>query len=340
VSRILISRLRFMGDVILTTPLIRAVRRACPQAYIAYLAEEPYAELLQHNPHLDEVIGVARRAPEGLATLRHQWALVKSLRAKRFDLAIDLFATPRSALLMWASGARERVGGDFRIRRHLYTLRVPHDGQGNAIEFHLESLKPLGIVPDGKHTEVILTEAEAYWAKDYLLSKGLRFGRPLIGLHPGATWPNKRWLLERFTEVAHRAAREFDAQVLVTQGPGERDGAEAVVAGAPAGVVAADLLSPRQLAAVLKECHLFVGNDAGPMHLAVAVGTPTLGLFGPGQPHIWFPYDPTGGHRAIFEDIECRPCHKNDCPLGTLDCMKRITSQRVLEAIEERLRGR
>lgn len=324
-ARILLSRLRFMGDVLLTTPLIRRLREAMPAAFIAYLAEATYAPLLEHNPHLNEIIAY----PPAGANLLSQLRVIHTLRARRFDLAIDLFGNPRSALLTYLSGARHRVGGDYRGRGRLFTIRIPRPAAPiDAIDFHLRSLAPFGIQGGAKTTECFLQPHELQAAAHWLRAHRLEPWQPLAALHPGATWPNKRWPLSSFLEVAKCLLAE-GVQVFVSCGPGEEELAVPFRALQDRRLVAGEVLPLRLLAAVLQQCRLLISNDCGVMHLAVAVKTPTIGIFGPGEPEIWFPYPPEAGHRFFVADIECRPCHQNTCPLRTLACMHATTPSAV-----------
>jgi len=323
IDRILVSRLRYMGDVILTTPLIRALRKAYPEAHISYLTEREYAPLVENNPHLDEIIPFDR----GKSFVTFMW----ELRKRRFDLAIDLLGLLPSALLTYATRARYRVGGDFRIRRYFYNVIVKDNGSWRtAIDYHLMSLKPLGIEPDGMKTEIFLTERERIWAREYLASKGFDLACPIVGLHPGGTWPAKRWPWEKFAELAHQLSEELKTQVFLSQGPGEQELIQRILMHTRGRVIAGEVLPLRRLAAVLRELKLYISNDCGPMHLAVAVGTKTLGIFGPGEPWIWFPYE-AQGHRAIYKEIDCRPCHRHQCP--SMRCMELVRVEDVIEVI-------
>lgn len=335
--RILLSRLRFMGDVILTTPLIRQLKKAFPTARLSYLTQDTFAPLLLHNPNLDEVIAFPLRD-----SLVAQARFYRGLRQRRFDLAIDLFGNPRTALMTWATGAKMRVGGDFRGRGKLYNIRVPAPAvEPHAIDFHWRSLAALGIEKGGDRTEIFIAPAEKKWARDCLNGFKIDLSRPVVGLHPGATWPNKRWPEKYFAELALQLFKK-DIQVLITQGPGEENIAQEVIwritaQQRDAMIVLLPVLTLRQLASVQQQMRVFVSNDCGVMHLAVAAGTPTIGLFGPSQPHIWFPYDQTAGHLALWQPIECRPCHQNFCPLGHLDCQNQLEPERVFAAVRERL---
>ena len=337
IHRILLSRLRFMGDVILTTPLIRQLKKTFPAARLNYLTQDTFAPLLLHNPNLDEVISFPPHS-----SLMVQARFYRQLRQRRFDLAIDLFGNPRTALMTWATGAKIRVGGDFRGRGKLYNVRVPAPPvEPNAIDFHWRSLIALDIEKGDDRTEIFMAPAEKKWARDCLNGFKIDLSRPVVGLHPGATWANKRWPEKYFAELALQLFKK-DIQIIISQGPGEEAIAQEVIwrisaQQRDATIVLLPVLSLRQLAGVQQQMRVFVSNDCGVMHLAVAVGTPTIGLFGPSQPPIWFPYDQAAGHLALWQPIECRPCHQNFCPLGHLDCQNKLEPERVFAAVMERL---
>jgi heptosyltransferase II len=335
--RILISRMRFIGDVVLTTPVIRSLRNAFPEAYIAYLADSQAATLLEQNPGLNEIIPFDFSRP----TWREQPRVAALLWRRRFDLAIDLFGNPRSALLTFLSGARTRVGLDRPGRGRLFTVRVRDEAtQKTAIDFHMQFLGALGIPQTSQRTEIFLTEEERTMGRQ-MLTGAVNSPDPVVGLHPGATWPAKRWPPERFAEVAHLVRRHLKVPVVLTAGPNDHDviGEVQKAYGAELPVFAG--LPLRQLAAVLSQCAVFVANDSGPMHISAAVGTPTIGIFGPGEENIWFPYREADGHSALRHDVACHPCHCDFCPRkGTeyMECMTGLDAGRVLTAIENSLR--
>lgn len=332
--RILLTRMKFIGDVVLTTPVIRSVRNAYPDAFIAYMGERQAVSLLEGNPCLDEILPFDFSRP----ALLEQTRMSLQLRRRRFDLAIDLFGNPRSALLTRLSGAAVRVGPDRKGRGRLYTIRVTDDGvPKSAVEFHNQSLHAAGIPVTSATTEVFVSAAEREQARQQLLQAEPRIdpGRPLVGIHPGATWPAKHWLPERFGALAARLVAE-GIQVVFFAGPRDAETLAAVRKSSAVPVRVLEGLSLRELAAALSLCSAFVGNDAGPMHIAVAAGTPTIGLFGPGEEQIWFPYDPARGHRALRRDVPCHPCHLDVCNrLGTgfMECMALLEVEEVVEAV-------
>jgi predicted lipopolysaccharide heptosyltransferase III len=341
-DRILVSRMKFIGDVVLTTPIIRSLRNAHPDAFIAYLGEKETVALLENNPFLNEIISFDFRRPP----LPEQARVVRLLRRKKFDLAIDLFGNPRTALLTFLSGARVRVGPDRRGRRALYTVRVRDDGlPKSAIEFHNQSLDAVGIPPTVARTEIYLTANEREGGRRRLNEFAERSGKdaqPVVGIHPGATWPAKRWLPDRFAGLADALVRR-GASVVLTAGARDADTIAEVRSAAQHTHPVFLNLPLRQLAAVIAACDVYVTNDAGPLHIAVAVGTPTIGLFGPGEDNIWFPYSARDGHRALRKDVPCHPCHLDFCNRkgnDFMECMKLLGLTEVIDEVERALQRR
>jgi len=343
-ARVLVTRMKFIGDVVLTTPLLRSLRAALPSSYIAYMADRHAASLLALNPFLDEVISYDFSRP----AIREQARVARLLRHHRFDLVLDLFSNPRSALLVRLSGAPVRVGLDRRGRRHLYSLLVRDDGRAKtAVEFHNQFLRAVGIAPVSVRPELFLSHEERARIHEELLDRVFPRGAsprgPLIALHAGATWPAKQWGADRFAHLAQLLRARLDARVIVTGGPADLSAVGDVVRGAGGAARAAGTLPLRQVASLLGECDVAVCNDGGPMHIAAALGTPTIGLFGPGEEQIWFPYDQAEGHRALRKDVPCHPCHLDVCTRQGdehMECMKLLSVYDVFSAVENALSRR
>ena len=329
IKNILVTRLRFMGDVILTTPLLASLRDAYPHASITYCAETPFVDLLKNHPNVDNILELDRKKTK--STL----LLYKNILLNKYDIAIDLFGNPRSALLTWLSGAKIRIGGDFRGRKHFYTHPVKNDGPAKtAINFHLSYLGPLGIPKSNQNPFIIVSREEKKEAQEYLISKNFDLSKPIIGIHPGATWPAKKWLPDRFAQLAN-SLYSNGYQVLFTMGPDERPLLNSIKTLCNFNPAMPNVLPLRQLAAVLQNLAVYISNDCGPLHLAPAVGTKTVGIFGPGEPDIWFPYDNNLGHRLVFHKIDCSRCHRDLCE--KMDCMKAISVKNVLDKVEDAL---
>lgn len=341
-KRILLTRLKYIGDIVLTTPLIHTLRDRFPDAYIAYLGDKNGVSLLEQNPYLDEIFSI----DFSRNTVLQQLGLFYRLNRKHFDLVIDLFCNPRSALLSFATQAPVRVGGNLPGRGKLYTIRIKDDGiPKSAVEFHYQSLKAAGIEPKYFAPEIFLTEDEKKESRRYLEWQGIDFSKPIVALHPGGTWPAKLWPAERFADLADLLVAKMHAQIILTKGPRDGEAAGKVESAVVGGVLSLPVLPLRQLAAILSLCAACVANDSGPMHIAAAVGTPTIGLFGPGEENIWFPYTPAfpGGspkHIALRKDVPCHPCHLNVCNrTGNeyMECMKLLSVNEVFNAVKERI---
>ncbi|MCY3771635.1 MAG: glycosyltransferase family 9 protein [Gemmatimonadetes bacterium] len=331
-KRILLSRLRFIGDVVLTTPVIRALKRQYPEAGLYYLAEAGPAAVLAHNPHLEEVIVLPDEllpARSVLTRCREQARFLRSLRQRRFDLAIDLFGNPRSALLTLATGARYRVGYDVRGRGRAYNVKIRRSASPRAVDACLDAIRTIGVPADDDRTEVHFSAEDANWAESWLVERGIDGTRPTVALNPGASWPAKTWSVERFAELARGLIEELNVTVLLVAGPGQWETMAGLNAwsGHVCPVVETDSLT--RLAALIRRCDLYVANDCGPMHIAVAVGTPTIGLFGPSRPEIWFPYPNADGHVALRAETDT--CCGRDYCIRPTPCIESISPRTVLE---------
>ena len=322
VRRILFVRPRFLGDVCLTLPAVDAALAACPGAEAAYVTEAGLAPLLRDDPRFRHVFSVPAKPSAG-ETL----ALIGQLRAFRPDVAFDFFCNPRSAVWTRASGARVRVGYPHKgWRSALYTHHA-RPRVLSSVGFHLASVAALGWhVPTGAVSpRLIVSETAREEARAGLRALGVRDGALLVGMHPGARWPTRRWSPERFGELARRALHEhMDAAVVVSAGPGESDMARAVLEHLPA--ERAKLVEGWPIArfvALQSLCKAFVCGDTGPVHTAVAAGAPTLGLMSRNRPAMFFPYPEADGHRAYWSRVECSPCDRDEC--SDLRCLERLT---------------
>ncbi|MCL4509993.1 MAG: glycosyltransferase family 9 protein [Bacteroidetes bacterium] len=336
--KILVSRLKFIGDMILTTPVIGALRDKFPESEIDYLGDKDGVTLLEHNPNLNEIIPYDFDAP----SVKEQLRVALILRKKKYDAAIDLFGNPRSAIAIFLSGAKMRIGGDFGWRGKTYTHPIVINERINSIAFHLRYLRPLGIEESYRQPKVFLSDTEVHDAAEFLASLGIDNSGMIIGLHIGATWPAKMWLPEHFGRLAELVNDELGAQVIVTYGPADKEYFERFAASTHSQFSVVPPQAPkrlRKLAAAISQCDAFVSNDTSPMHISAAVGTATVGIFGPSEPEIWFPYDKNLGHVAFKKDVQC--CRRDICKLEGeeyMRCMKLIRPEEVFEALQQILK--
>ena len=329
---ILLIRLSSLGDVVLTSPAIRAVRNHFPNARISMLVASQSADLLTENPHLDEVLRFDRHAKD--KDTAEMIRLVRALRERQFDLIIDFQRKFRTSLLGYLSGAKCRVGYH-QPNGLLCSVRVP-DSSGYAIDRYFALLHAVGIEAKDRTLELFLSECDRKYARDAMEKQSIDGNRPTVGLFPGAGWKLREWMPDRFAAIGDRLVREFGAQVIVFGGPHECQLANCVI-----GLMTEQAVSFAgnhpicRLAALIERCNLFLTNDTGPMHIAAALRTPTVALFGPGD-HIRFqPLDPI--HSIIRHEVPCNPCKQftNHCKDNV--CMKLITVDEVWETICQRL---
>ncbi len=281
--RILIIRLSAIGDVIHGVPVLCALRDALPESYLGWVVEGRAGDLLECHPALDALV----RVPRGwLKSPREVWRLRQRLRAMQFDTVIDLQCLTKSAIAGWLSGARRRIGkagADGRELSRWFHTELVTAGGGHVIEHYLDLLRPLGIESPAVRFDLPEMLPDARVADEFLRRSRLAARRFAI-LNPGAGWPSKVWPADRYGELARRLARDHDMpSVAVWGGADELPLAETIVATSGGEARLAPATSMRELAALCRRAALFVGSDTGPMHLAVAVGTPTISLHGPSR---------------------------------------------------------
>lgn len=308
-ERILILAIRALGDVVLTTPVYRNVRRGYPAARLDVLVEEPYEPLLRNNPCLDRLWTVDRSRTRGAwQRWREQVALVRALRRERFDVVLDLFGGPRSAILARLSGAPRRIGPATRGHGWLYTerLSVPKEGL-HLVRQKLALAGPLLPRAEELPLELVVTGEERAWARAQLAQGGVPPGGTLVGFFPGAGWWHKTWPPERFAALGDALERDLEATILVLGGTRDVANTRAVAGRMRRAPVVLDSLTDlRETMALIDAVHLFVSNDTGPMHLAMGLGKPTLALFGPSDPR---KYGPWGSHGEVVSAyLSCSPC--------------------------------
>lgn len=338
IRQILVVAPSWVGDVVMATPAIRALRRRFGNARITVLATPTGAAVLENNPHIDRIIAADKRGigPETSGVGR----LVQFLRDERPDLAVILPNSFRAALLGWRSGARRRVGYAVQWRSWLLTDRIPpprEDGRIvpiNMVDRYLRLCAAIGCTDFTKSEELFESERDTARANEVLASLGVGAGDELIVLIPGASFgPSKLWGEEKFAAVAHTLVERRGAKVLAHVGPGEEPIGKAVAEAsrgrallAPPGTI--DLCV---LKAVIRRSTLVIANDTGPRHYAVAYGIPNIAILGPtDRRYIDVNLDRT---RLLQAEVDCGPCQRKVCRRDHR-CMRRVTVAHVIEAAE------
>lgn len=333
VHRILIIKLRAVGDVVMATAALPSLRKAYPEAEIHFMTEKACRPVLEGNPLIDRILDVPPD-PWGNPFQPESWLaffrFIRRFRNQRYDLVLDLFGNPRSAWLSLLSRGRVRVGFDFRGRKLAYNKRIsPRGDRIHEVEFNLDAVRALGIPVVRPEPMFPFSKTDADAMERWLNENRLN-GRFLAALHVWGSWPAKRWGIRKFADLADRLAERYGAKIILLWGPGEKTHAEAVQKIARCETVLAPRTTLKQLGALLSLCGLVVANDSGPMHIAAAVGTPTVGIFGPTNWKLQGPYGKKSA--AVYKrDLSCLGCNKLEC--GDRTCMETLGVEEVMEAV-------
>jgi heptosyltransferase-1 len=335
--KILVVRLSAIGDIVFASPLIAALRRAYPQAHIAWLVQPEYRSLLDRHPDLDEVIVCPlghwrrlwrdrrlRELMSGIAALR------TTLRERRFDLAIDLQGLLKSGALTRLSGARNRIGlGSREGSQWLMTRTVQRGGDPRRIgSEYLYLAQTLGLPADDFAMAVYYGEIEAAVAERTIAERELGDGYAV--LCPFTTRPQKHWIEERWAPLAARIQADLGLTPVLLGGPADREAATRIADAADTPLVdLAGRTSLIEAAALIERASLLIGVDTGLGHMGIAFGTPSLLLFGSTCPYL----DTTRANaRVLYHKLDCSPCKRRPTCRGAFTCMHLITVDEVLDA--------
>ena len=330
-EKILLIRLDRIGDVVLSTPAIKAVRDAYPDSFISFMVR-PYArDIIEGNPYLDEVMIYDK--PKGLV---ENIKFIKMLRQRRFDLAIALHPTTRTHLIIAFVGIPERIGYD-RKWGWLLTKKMQHTKQLGAkheTEYALDLLRYIGIEVSDKTLYMPITDKSEHRVNDIFSRYNIKDKDVVVTINPSASCPSKQWSRERFARVCDELVRRYGARIIMIS-----NAVDAKLANSVASMMKAEKINlsgvttVSDIASILKRSTLFISNDSGPVHIACAVGTPVVAIFGRSDkglsPKRWGP----SGKRDIVlhKDVGCEVCLAHKCKRG-FKCLEAITVDEVLAA--------
>ncbi len=341
--------MREIGDVVFTTPAIRGLRQRFPDAHLSYIVEPAAAPVVEHNPHLNQVI--VSRGRRGLSGFLDDLALVARVRSGHYDLVIDFHSGPRSSLIAWLSGAPSRIGYDVPGRGWMYTTRVERPKSiraRHAVANQWDLLNAIGIAtpdPAQSPTEMAVDAPATAAVSSRLTAAGVATDAELIVIHVSAGNPFRRWPLDAFASLIATLVRDHARRrILVISGPSEKDAAAQVVALARARVDTADrgrVLEPMEFSlaevrALMDRAALYIGGDSGPMHIASTSTVPIVGLYGPTLPVRSEPWRAlqSPSEAAEVDGLSCRPCDQRVCVHGDFRCLTWLAPDQVSDAAE------
>jgi predicted lipopolysaccharide heptosyltransferase III len=338
VHSVLLVRLRSIGDTVLATPSLYALKRFLPHARVDILLEDWVAPVLEGFPYVDNVITLKAKSTTARARIALQ------LRAARYDVAYNLHGGTTATLLTRASGAKRRVGLTTYQYGRLYTHLAPPPAQlwkrekTHSVEQQLALLGWTGVpVTDRPPTHLAVVEHAAASVSVRLQSAGWDGQQPLAVIHPAAAFATKQWATDKFAEVAAQLYDKGFAVVVITA-PREAELADWVEALSLVPVIRFSDLSLPEVTALASRARIFVGNDSGIAHIAAAVGLPAVVIFGSSNIAHWGPWA-TRPAEVVREEMECQPCHGYYCEkFAQPECILRVPAERVMAAVERVLK--
>ena len=338
VRSVLLVRLRSIGDTVLATPSLFALKRFLPEARIDILVEDWVAPVLEGFPYVDNVLTLKRNSTTSRARAMRQ------LRSLRYDVVYNLHGGTTATLLTRASGATRRVGLATYQYSRLYTHLAPSPLQlwkrdkTHSVEQQLALLGWTGVpVTDRPRTQLAVVEHAAASIAARLQAAGWDEQQPLAVIHPAAAFATKQWATDKFSEVANHLYERGFAVVVITT-PAESELADWIEALSLVPVIGFSDLSLPEVTALASRARLFVGNDSGIAHIAAAVGLPAVVIFGSSNTAHWSPWA-TAPAEVVLEEMDCQPCHGYYCEkFAQPECILRVPSERVIAAVDRVLR--
>jgi heptosyltransferase-2 len=335
VNRILVRGVNWVGDTILSYPTVQQLKTLFPHSHLAILVSSPLVDLWKTFPYVNEIIPFQKK--KGIGSFWEDLNIGKSLRERDFDLAVILPRSFRSAFQVYLARIPIRIGYQDEGRSFFLTHGIRRTKKilgSHRVHYFQKLIEPLGEVESFPTPRIFLREEDRRWAEQMLKDLDLLDGRTLIGMNPGATYGlAKCWYPGRFGELGKRLREKWKSNLLLFGKEEEKSIAEETMQ-RNGGIDLTGKTNLLQLAALLERCHLLVTNDTGTMHVAAAVGTPVVALFGSTDPSITGPWG--DGHVVVRKDLPCSPCLKRICP-NDHQCMELITVDEVEEIVNKKL---
>lgn len=333
VKKILAIELRYIGDMLFITPALRAIKENFPNAHLSLLMQRAYRDIMGENPCIDKLILYVKET--GLPGFVK---ILRRIRKEEFDLVINFHDSWRCILFTALSKAKFKVGYNLRGQGVFLDAKLTPayiKGQPkHEVDSHLDLVRIIGASEvNNKDPQMWITKQDRRFASQFLNKHKIGSGDLIIGLNAGGSWPTKRWPEEKFARLGDRLIKDYNAKVLVFGGPQDISLLQRLKTFMRETPIVAKI-NLRQLAALAQRCDLFISNDSGPVHIAAAIHTPTIAIFGPSDPRKYAPYGK--GHLVVRKDLPCSPCGQHRCK--SHDCMKLITVEDVLGAAMAQLK--
>ena len=345
-----------IGDVLFTTPVIRAIKDSEPDSIIGYWCNERVKEILENNPNIYKIFVLSRGDLKKIYR-KSRWQgiskfinLVHEIKKEKFDTMLDFSLDHRYSLITKIIGVKRRIGFNYKNRGRFLTDKIDLDGYSNkhVVEYYLDLLKPIGIKPKNYNLELIISQTCKRKSENILAERGINDKDLIIGIAPGAgaSWGQdaslKHWPAIRFGQLADRIINDFGAKIIILGDELEKPIADIIINSMHNGAI--DLVGRtnlEELSAVINNLHILVTNDGGPLHIAVTLGKKTISFFGPVDPKVYGPYPfDEKRHIVLRKNLECSPCyikfHLSDCKRNR-ECLETIDVDSAFNAVKKLL---
>ena len=340
-KKILILKFSALGDIVHALPVAATLRKTLPDAHITWMVEERFQDILRDNPDIDEIIPLRTkvwRKNWNSQSLSEIMGTIKTLRQHNFDLVLDLHGLLKSGVIAKMSGAPTRAGFHRNNCKEKFSTLFTNlkaqriTGGLHIVDRYLTVLETaLGKITEEKKFPLRIPDEADKKIADYFEQHPELTSQPIIAINSGAGFESKQWKLERFAELADQISKELGFTIMLTWGPGEEFKVQQISALMSEKSWIAPPTSILESIALYKRMALLVSCDSGPLHLAAAVGTPTVAIFGPTDPVRNGAYGVN--HATVYKVLSCSFCWKKICPLGTKECMNQVSIDEVFQAV-------
>lgn len=326
IKKILLIKLRGIGDVILSTVVLENIKQEFPSAQIHFLTQKPSDQLIQDLPEINKVLLFDRK------DLLGRIQLIRNVRKEKYDLVIDFYTNPFTAQVTFLSGAKLRAGFPYRGRKYAYNLYgVEERGKYHAADLHLEFIKKLGIETSSNVMKCDHGNAGEKFAKDFIANNFPK-EKMVAGISPSGSWTSKKVPPEIFAEIADRVKLKYDCEILIVWGPEDETECNQIINSMKTKAVKAPSTNIKEMAALCGNVDFLIANDSGPMHIATALGTPVLSIHGPTDPKLQGPYQYK--HEWINKiDLHCIICNLTECPYNQ-ECFRELPVEDIIKKVE------
>ncbi len=330
IKKILIIKPRGIGDVILSTVTLDNLKSEFPEASIDYLTEKPSNLFLQNVDSVNDILIMDKSDLKGKLTT------ILKVRKGKYDLVFDFYSNPFTAQVTFFSGAKFRAGFPYRGRKYAYNLLGPEErAKYHSALLHLKFLEKLGINSETQNLYFGIDSTSMEKAEFYFFNNFAK-NDLVIAISPSGGWNSKKAPVEKFAEFADSAAEKLNAKILILWGPDDKTEAEQIASLMKMKAFIAPPTSIVEMGAFLEKANLTLANDSGPMHISAAVGTPTIGLFGPTAPEFHGPFCKNCDY-VIIDELDCIKCNLLECPKNK-ECFSQMKSEVVINKMKRLLK--